>query len=82
MIKIGIIGCGTVMNRYLDVFLNEKIAGAKVVAVCDSNIEVADKRAREFKSQVFYSSNDFVRNKVPHIFLSVFARLEFLHRIF
>ena len=48
-IKIGIIGCGTVMNRYCDVFLNEKIEGASVVAVCDNNKSLAKKKSKRIK---------------------------------
>ena len=46
MIKIGIIGCGTVMNRYSDVFINEGIDGAKVVSVCDKDSSLAKKEVK------------------------------------
>ena len=55
MIKIGIIGCGTVMNRYSDVFINEGIDGAKVVSVCDKDSSLAKKRGQELDAQPFNS---------------------------
>jgi len=64
MINIGIIGCGTVMNRYCDVFLNEKIIGAEVIAVCDKNRQLADKRAKELDAKSYYSIEDLFEKVV------------------
>jgi UDP-N-acetyl-2-amino-2-deoxyglucuronate dehydrogenase len=39
MIKFGVIGCGRISKRHLDLLGNNQIAGAALTAICDSNPE-------------------------------------------
>ena len=41
MIKVALIGCGVVSNRYFEVFNQEGIHNAKVVAVCDTKRDLS-----------------------------------------
>jgi predicted dehydrogenase len=49
MINVGILGCGRISKRHVELLGNGQIAGARLGAVCDTNFERADEYARRFK---------------------------------
>jgi predicted dehydrogenase len=62
MIRIGILGCGRVARRHVEIFRDE-IQNAKVTVVCDQVKERADQRAQELGAQALYSSDEFFSRK-------------------
>ena len=80
MIRLGILGCGrVVINRYVDVFLNE-LNNVEVKIVCDVDKIKADKVSKLLKSHVVYNENDlFIAEEVDAILVCTESGKHFLH---
>jgi UDP-N-acetyl-2-amino-2-deoxyglucuronate dehydrogenase len=57
MVKFGVIGCGRIAKRHLDLLGGKQIDGAELVAICDNNVERLE-AARQRHNVVAYSSYD------------------------
>jgi predicted dehydrogenase len=55
MIRFALIGCGRIAKRHAELLGTEQIAGAKLVAVCDSDPKRADAFAQRFDVPGFHS---------------------------
>ncbi len=63
MINVGIIGCGRISKRHVDLLGNGQIAGARLAAVCDSVAERADEVGRKFKVPSFQHIDQFLQQR-------------------
>lgn len=63
MIKFGLLGCGRIAKRHADLLGGGHIAGAKLVAVCDTVRERADAIASRFGVPAFYNIDEFLNQK-------------------
>lgn len=43
-LKVGVIGCGRVFDHYMDLFTKKKIPLMKIVACCDKNLKIFNKK--------------------------------------
>ena len=80
MIHLGILGCGrVVINRYVDVFLNE-LNNVDVKIVCDVDKIKANKVSKLLKSLVVYNENElFSAEEVDAILVCTESGKHFLH---
>ena len=53
MINIAIIGCGVVMDRYVEIFSQNFTEDVSIVAVCDINNDLSIKRAKELSAKSY-----------------------------
>jgi predicted dehydrogenase len=63
VIKFGLLGCGRIAKRHADLLGGGHIAGAKLVAVCDTVRERADAIASRFGVPAFYNIDEFLNQK-------------------
>lgn len=63
MINVGIIGCGRISKRHVDLLGNGQIAGARLAAVCDIAAERADEVGRKFKVPSFQHIDQFLEQR-------------------
>ncbi len=63
MQKIGILGCGRVSNRYMEVFRDE-LRDCKAVAVCDIIREKADGLAKALEAEPVYNYEDLLAKDI------------------
>jgi predicted dehydrogenase len=63
VIKFGLLGCGRIAKRHADLLGGGHIAGAKLVAVCDTLRERADPIASRFGVPAFYNIDEFLSQK-------------------
>ncbi len=61
-IKFGIIGCGRISKRHLDLLGNRQIDGAVLAAVCDVDKARADAAAAKFGVPAFHDVESFLRD--------------------
>jgi UDP-N-acetyl-2-amino-2-deoxyglucuronate dehydrogenase len=60
MINVGILGCGRIAKRHMDLLGHGKIAGARLGAVCDIIPERAAVYGRQFRVAAFEHVQDFL----------------------
>ena len=80
MIRVGLIGCGVVSKRYSDVFQNEYIRNAKVIAVCDINENLAKERSKELGANCYFDLEKMIANeKLDLVFILTLSGLHYNH---
>ncbi|WP_339034770.1 Gfo/Idh/MocA family oxidoreductase [Bradyrhizobium symbiodeficiens] len=60
MIRFGLLGCGRIAKRHSDLLGRNQIAGAKLVAVCDTDRARADAVATKFGVFSHYNADDLL----------------------
>lgn len=63
MIRFGLLGCGRIAKRHSDLLGGNNIAGARLVAVCDSQQARADALAAKFGIPAHYDLDDMLARK-------------------
>ena len=63
MLNFALIGCGKIAQRHSNLLGNNQIKGAKLVAVCDVNLENAKKIANEFSIPCFIDMHEMLNDK-------------------
>lgn len=63
MIRFGLLGCGRIAKRHSDLLGGNNIAGARLVAVCDSQQARADALAAKFGIPAHYDLHDMLARK-------------------
>ncbi|MCW2079601.1 UNVERIFIED_ORG: putative dehydrogenase [Bradyrhizobium japonicum] len=63
MIRFGLLGCGRIAKRHSDLLGGNHIAGARLVAVCDSEQARADALAAKFGVPAHYDIDDMLARK-------------------
>ena len=58
-LRVGLLGCGRIAQRYVEVFRDE-LAGATVTAVCDPVRGKADRRAKDLGTRACYDMRDLL----------------------
>ncbi|MDB4020992.1 Gfo/Idh/MocA family oxidoreductase [Litorivicinus sp.] len=61
MINFALIGCGRIAKRHSELLGEQTIKGAKLVAVCDNNIQKADKIGRQFGVPAYADMNELMK---------------------
>ena len=61
MLKFGLLGCGRIAKRHADLLGHSQIAGARLAAVCDVDIERARKVGEQFGVPYFSDLHDMMR---------------------
>ena len=80
MINIGIVGCGAVSNRYVDIFLNEQIEGAKLYAVCDIDKKIATHISNITESKAYFDLDSFFKDtNIDLVFILTASGLHYDH---
>ena len=59
--KFALVGCGRIANRHSDLLGNNQIQNAKLVAVCDTNIEKAKNISAKFKVPFYSDYNKMMK---------------------
>jgi predicted dehydrogenase len=62
MINVGILGCGRIAKRHVDLLGNGQIAGARLGAVCDTIPDRAELVGHKFKVPSFQRIDEFLRH--------------------
>jgi predicted dehydrogenase len=66
MIKVAIIGCGKVADQHATQI--QRISGAEIVGVCDSEPLMAQQMCERFKAQKYFTSaNEMLDSVKPHV---------------
>lgn len=68
MQRIGILGCGRVSDRYLEVCRDE-LRDCRVTAVCDVITEKADKLAKELDAKAVYNFDELLQMDIDVVFI-------------
>ncbi len=61
MLKFALIGCGAIGKMHLEIITS--LSNAKLVAVCDSNKEMADSFASQYGCKSYYDYNELMQDK-------------------
>ncbi len=78
MQKIGVLGCGRVSGRYLEVFRDE-LRDCKVVAVCDVIHEKADRVAKALNAEPVYNYEDLLAKDIGVVLVLTESGKHFAH---
>lgn len=62
MIRFAIMGCGRISSRHIDAIASGAIAGAKVVAVCDPQIERAQAFGQKYGLKIFANHTEMLKD--------------------
>lgn len=61
MLRFSLVGCGRIARRHADLLGNGEIAGARLVAVCDTNVDKARRFADEFSVAAFTDMHEMMK---------------------
>ena len=61
MINFALLGCGRIAKRHADILGNAQVAGAKLVAVCDSDVGRAEALGERYGVERFASLDEMMR---------------------
>ena len=63
MLNIAIMGCGVISKRHAELLGSNRIAGARLSAVCDTDKEKAEFLGNKFNVPAYYSMNNLMQKE-------------------
>ena len=63
MLNFALVGCGRIARRHSDLLGHSQIAGAQLVAVCDSAFEKAEKIGQQFDVSSYSEMDEMMLNE-------------------
>jgi len=84
MLRLALIGCGRIAQKYLDIFCNKSVRNADLIAVCDVVKYKADKAAQRANVPAFYDMHEMMsqlNDKIDVIIILTESGLHAKHTI-
>lgn len=63
MLKVAIIGCGRISKKHIEILTNKSINNAKLVSVCDIDIQKAENVASKFEITYYDDMHKMLENE-------------------